>query len=478
MALRNGYAALSPKLKLSQHPKNAVNWRPGTKGFYKPKYSASKMKWNFELPYKREVDSLFHYPEVSRTTGKLIDWYHGKPEDGFEAVRIFGDHTLELKGMPKGRTPEYMQERLRRFFAKFGPVAQCRAEPHRLDPYQCEGTAYVTFRDSNAALKALRAPLKFPASLHDKIVSMRHLESGKQNDTDYYEKAKFWDNELISIARQLHSQLCGSEELRTQGKPLASVSRGLLERELVLKNDSPPDPDAPVPRLRGGVPLPKKGLHQYTTRLVTARDAVRLRFGTWGHFLAEAPFDELFRLSRPPASAEAAAAAEATADSDASANNAEAAAAAGAGDVVVLPRLLSAVQRTRVLARARNALRRRLLEEFSVYWREGKITLPEYTRRRVEWWDHTPPLPFELQIQSRPRDIYKIFDERFVYRQQLVRARNERRKENRAKWTEERKEMLEEKQKAKEARRAKAFAAVGSEGCSALLGRGLAPPRA
>ena len=28
---------------------------------------------------------------------------------GYEAVRIYGENTLELKGMPLGKTPEYVQ---------------------------------------------------------------------------------------------------------------------------------------------------------------------------------------------------------------------------------------------------------------------------------------------------------------------------------------------------------------------------------
>ena len=36
------------------------------------------------------------------------------PKSGYEARDAFGPHTIELKGMPMGRTPEYMQERLRR----------------------------------------------------------------------------------------------------------------------------------------------------------------------------------------------------------------------------------------------------------------------------------------------------------------------------------------------------------------------------
>merc|ERR1719453_125036 len=167
------------------------------------------MKWHFSLPYVREQPgSLFHYPEVSHVSGKPVDWFHGEPTDGYYGVHTYGEHTLELKGMPMGRTPEYMQERLRRFFSKFGPVRHCRAEPHPLDPYQCEGTAYVSFRDREASLKALKAPLKFPASLHDKVIHMRHLDTDKTNDPDYFEKAKFWDRQLLALARSLHEQLC------------------------------------------------------------------------------------------------------------------------------------------------------------------------------------------------------------------------------------------------------------------------------
>lgn len=458
---------LSPKKHLNSHPRNAVRWRPGTKGFYKPKYGATKMKSVFQVPYVREVDSLFHYPEQSRVTGRPINWYSGEPTDGYNGSRVYGDHTLELQGMPKGRTPEYMQERLRRFFSKFGPVVQCRAEPHSHDPYQCEGTAYVSFRDKDTALKALAAPLKFPASLHDKVISMKHLDSDKKNDPDYYEKAKFWNGELLALARQLHTQLCSNTEWREGGKPLAMVSRGLFERERISIEGA----DATqLVRGRGGIPVPRKSILRATpTRLVPARDAVTKRFGSWGTFLSEPPFDELFQLQTASVASGSVAKADAT--------NAESDATSSTSIVVVLPRLVSAVQRVRLLARARMALQTKLHEEFSVYWREGKVALPEYTKRRVEWWDHTPKLPFDLQIMSRSKDVSKIFDERFIYRQQLVRARNERRKENRSKWTEERAKMLAEKKEYHEARREKAFSAVGKAGCSRLLGRGLDSPR-
>mmetsp|Transcript_58499 Transcript_58499/g.183626 ORF Transcript_58499/g.183626 Transcript_58499/m.183626 type:complete len:394 (+) Transcript_58499:88-1269(+) len=305
--MRRTGVALSAKLRLSQHPRNALNWRDGRDGFYRAKNGASKMKWNYVLPYRRVVDSLFHYPEVSQVTGKPIDWYHGEPQDGYDGVRVFGEHTLELRGMPFGRTPEYVQERLRRFFSKFGPVKQCRAEPHPLDPYQCEGTAFVSFRDKKTALKALKAPLKFPASLHDKVVSMRHLDSDKCNDPDYREKSKFWDRELVGLARQLHEQLSTDPEFRQAGKRLDQIGLGLFENELVALPGANTDV---VPRGRGGVPLPK-GLHGAPTRLVPAGPAVRRRFGSWELFLAEPPLDLLFSIHRLPAAASSSAAASA-----------------------------------------------------------------------------------------------------------------------------------------------------------------------
>mmetsp|Transcript_83474 Transcript_83474/g.260670 ORF Transcript_83474/g.260670 Transcript_83474/m.260670 type:complete len:489 (+) Transcript_83474:81-1547(+) len=460
--MRRTGVALSAKLRLSQHPRNALNWRDGRDGFYRAKNGASKMKWNYVLPYRRVVDSLFHYPEVSQVTGKPIDWYHGEPQDGYDGVRVFGEHTLELRGMPFGRTPEYVQERLRRFFSKFGPVKQCRAEPHPLDPYQCEGTAFVSFRDKKTALKALKAPLKFPASLHDKVVSMRHLDSDKCNDPDYREKSKFWDRELVGLARQLHEQLSTDPEFRQAGKRLDQIGLGLFENELVALPGANTDV---VPRGRGGVPLPK-GLHGAPTRLVPAGPAVRRRFGSWELFLAEPPLDLLFSIHRLPAAASSSAAA-----SEGEASEAPAIADARAAEtVVVLPRLVSKVQRSRILFKFRMALERRLHGEFSIWWREGKIPLPEYTQRRVDWLKHKPPLPWELQIQSRSMHRHRIFDERYLYKMQLVRARNAKRKEKRADWNETRKEMLDQREKSLKQRRERVLEAVGREKCAGLLG--------
>eukprot|EP00913_Durusdinium_trenchii_P025720 g24136.t1 len=79
--------------------RNTVRWKtePGRsvkRGFYRPMAGASKMKWQFTLPYVREVDSLHHYPAVSEVTGKAIDWYADEPQDGHLA-RALGVWQVE-----------------------------------------------------------------------------------------------------------------------------------------------------------------------------------------------------------------------------------------------------------------------------------------------------------------------------------------------------------------------------------------------
>merc|ERR1712217_106562 len=117
-----------------------------------------------------------------------------------------------------------------------------------------------------------------------------------------------------------------------------------------------------------------------------------------------------------------------------------------AEDIVVLPRLVTTTQRSRILHRARMELSKILHSEFSVWWREGRVPLPEYTQRRVDWWDHKPKLPEDLQMMSRPKAAMRVFDEKVLYKLQLVRARNAQRKERRQEWQEQRKQVLAEKQ--------------------------------
>lgn len=138
------------------------------------------MKFYPVIPYSRPTDSLFHYPETSAVTGKKIDWMYDTPTSGFEALDTYGRNTIEVKGLPMGATPEYVQERLRRFYSKFGPVTVCRALNHPLDPYQCEGTAYISFREETCCERAAVSVLRFGSrKLGNKVLDVRILLSDK-----------------------------------------------------------------------------------------------------------------------------------------------------------------------------------------------------------------------------------------------------------------------------------------------------------
>eukprot|EP00386_Alphamonas_edax_P008407 GDKI01027584.1.p1 GENE.GDKI01027584.1~~GDKI01027584.1.p1 ORF type:complete len:427 (-),score=62.35 GDKI01027584.1:300-1580(-) len=355
---------------------------------------ASRFRWTFQKPYIQRSKSLYHYPDVSKVTGEKVDWLYGAPKSGYEAVAIYGPNTIELKGMPMGRTPEYMQERLRRFFSKFGPVVHCRCTPHALDPYQCEGTAYITFRTKRASLVALKAPLKFPGSLHYKIVRMRHLDTDKENDWQYIYKAEHWNKQIVSICKQLYTQL---------GPPLPPPGFSIETAIPVSGNAVSTSPAHPVARSLDKV---WEGLyeHEYGIgRKRTADLSVYKRLGSWDALLTTSPFDQLFHVSgdtnTPP------------------------------GERYVRRKLLSSEQLDRVLIRCHNVLKKKLAEELSVHWREGKIQLPEWVQKRVSAWQHKEVLPHEVQIMSRTKDVYKIHDERLLFKLKLQKERNKKKAE-------------------------------------------------
>ena len=137
------------------------HFRKGIPGFYSGRLGASFMKFWPSFPYKRRCESPHHYPVRSQVSGRKIDWLYGHPKSSHEPILTYGENTLEVTGLPLGSTPEYIQERLRRFFSKFGIVTLCRALNHPLDAYQCEGTAYVSFRSSESLTGASKAVLRF-----------------------------------------------------------------------------------------------------------------------------------------------------------------------------------------------------------------------------------------------------------------------------------------------------------------------------
>ncbi|CEL96892.1 unnamed protein product [Vitrella brassicaformis CCMP3155] len=340
---------------------------------------ASRFKWGWVKPYKRRTASLWHFPEVSPRTGQPIDWMYDTPKSGYEAIKVWGPHTLELKGMPMGKTPEYMQERLRRFFSKYGHIQHCRALPHPLDPYQCEGTAYVTFRNRYASLKALRSPLRFPDSLHNHIVRMRHLDTDKENDWQYIYKVRHYNHQILSITRQLYAKLAHGP------CQLSKVAVGLYEHEYQVGKE---------------YKLGKLGAKR------TADQSIMHRFNSWAAYLTTAPFSDLFDVT----------------GSDAEHPSRR----------WVRRKIVSESYLERALVKADIVLFHMLERECTVHWRKGKPPLPEYVKKNILFWDHKPPFIEELQIYSRPITFFRIYDESHLFKLRLKRERNKNKKERRA----------------------------------------------
>ena len=178
------------------------------------------MKFWPVIPYERLQSSLFHYPKVSEVTKKPIDWRYGQPVSGMEPLKAYGANTLEIKGLPMGKTPEYMQERLRRFFSKFGPVTLCRALNHPLDPYQCEGTAYLTFRDYASCEAASKSVLRLGArDMGYKVLSVRMMQTEETTDgkAELSRKRKEIED-IISCTRRVYQTLLSESSLEAIAK--------------------------------------------------------------------------------------------------------------------------------------------------------------------------------------------------------------------------------------------------------------------
>lgn len=191
------------------------HFRKKIPGFYAPYLGASFMKHHPVIPYRRLSPSLFHYPKTSKYTGKVFDWRDGEVQTGYEPIKYYGPNTIEIKGLPMGKTPEYIQERLRRYFAKFGRVTFFRAIPHPLDPYQCEGTAYVTFRDFSSCEAAVKSVVRLGSrEMGNKILSMRVLQTDETHDgAKVIENEKARIDEVVNTTRRLYDNLVSDSQM-------------------------------------------------------------------------------------------------------------------------------------------------------------------------------------------------------------------------------------------------------------------------
>jgi hypothetical protein len=203
------------------------HFRKKIPGYYSAFYGASFMKFRPIIPYSRQGDSLIQYPDISSVTGKKISWMYDTPKSGFEAIKVYGENTIEVKGLPMGFTPEYMQERLRRYFAKFGPVVVCRALNHPLDPYQCEGTAFISFREIYPAQAALKSVIRLAPRMDNRVLSVRLLATDEVHDGS--ETIKSRQDEIESLVLSV-SKLHESMRDRSEGTPLLDLTEHIQSR--------------------------------------------------------------------------------------------------------------------------------------------------------------------------------------------------------------------------------------------------------
>lgn len=258
---------------------------------YPLKYGGSYCRRPRERFYIRRFDSLHHYPIWNTKQRGTLDWLYIKPLSGYEvspiwsqsqsnwsrppvqyqisffkicqALRQFGPHTLQLNGIPHGITNQFIEERLRRFFSKFGPIVRCHSVPHPRDAFQSSGIAFITFDSRVAALRASRSHLKFPRSFGNRVIQLRNLENDVTQNGDWYSFELHVCDQLRSIARDLYALLAS----HPSGIPLQKLSKLLTERGF-------------------------KGSAIHSAWL-----SVHRVFGSWQQFIDSPPMRKLFILS-------------------------------------------------------------------------------------------------------------------------------------------------------------------------------------
>jgi RNA recognition motif. (a.k.a. RRM, RBD, or RNP domain) len=185
--------------QLLSNPTNG-NQRKKIPGFYKPFRGASYMK---------RAPIIKHDPEVAAQLTIIT------PPDklkGPELLRVYGNRVVKLLNLPTMRTPEYLQDRLMKYFTKFGNVVQVRVFPHKLDPYQSSGVGVVVFEQKKSCLDALKEPLLFPYPLGGKVVRMMFVAEGKWNDQGLANRLTKRAQELTDIAKDIYQKISSSPD--------------------------------------------------------------------------------------------------------------------------------------------------------------------------------------------------------------------------------------------------------------------------
>ncbi|KAL8438901.1 hypothetical protein Efla_005381 [Eimeria flavescens] len=244
---------------------------------------ASRMRWPYRPPAAAAAAAAaasaaadwrewVRQPVRSPETGEPIDWLHKAPESGLEPLGVYGPHVVQVDNLPFGKTPEYLQERLCRYFSRFGHVTHVHVLPHQADPYQTCGRAFVAFERRESALEAVRLPVRLPASLHFKVLRLRHVASGRCSDELYIHRKLHANRNVLFLARQFYLALLQA------GGPL---SLSCLRRKALIRCFS--SGDRSIPHERGA--------------WREAQGCVSLLFGSWQAFFSSEPFSELFLIT-------------------------------------------------------------------------------------------------------------------------------------------------------------------------------------
>ncbi|XP_955003.1 SfiI-subtelomeric fragment related protein family member, putative [Theileria annulata] len=348
--------------------------------------------------------SILHNPLIYNIKGNLINWMYNKPYNRLDVITIYGRNTIELNNIPMGYTPEYIQERLRRYFSKFGIVTFVRCLTHELDPYQCNGIGYVSFRTKKSSLEASKTNLILPFTLHNKIISIQHLYYNTHNDINYYFKQLHFNKQILLIIQQIYYNIfnngidngifqnqdyrdgnfkngnfggVNSNGIIGKGNFKNGISNGIINGNVNVNFDN--------------------GIFEkcfYTNKFIKAGSSIFNIFGSWDNFFNQYPINCLFKIID--------------------------------GKVTLL--LCSEERLKRILKSIEIILSKKLDESISINWRLGKLELPEQAKKEANELYHLEPLPEQLQLFSRSHTMYRLHDERYLFKFSLKQKRNQQRK--------------------------------------------------
>ncbi|KAL8428090.1 hypothetical protein ACSSS7_007395 [Eimeria intestinalis] len=316
---------------------------------------ASRMRWPYQPPTAAASAAAsasaaadwrewVRRPVLSPETGEPTDWLHKAPTSGkgilseytLEAISVYGPEVVRVEGLPFGKTPEFLQERLSRYFSRFGALRSVHVLPHPRDPYQTCGTAYVGFECREGALKAVRLPIRLPASLHFKVLRLQHVATGRCSDELYIHRKLHANRNILFLARQLYL------ELVREGSPL---SLSCLRRRVFVRAFCG---DRSIPHTRGAW-LSYSSSNNNNNSSSSSSSNNSSNSSNTGEETA------------PPASSGGAAARKKQQQ-----------------EMLLAARLIAPDQLDVLLKRGSRLLHRKLEAELSVHWRQGKPRLPEY----------------------------------------------------------------------------------------------------